>query len=234
MFEWSSPILPVVPPKKLLSKWWLQYLWYLPRMTPKTANIDFCEALLGGSWCSVITSHFGDIVQFWATSTSKTNLQRYIMGLFLTKKNTMSQHFFTMLTQPPSWLLFLLLTIFRRLRNLWNLCNLLHCLDVWLDALHVARERHNLRRGSEGKTRRKFPHLDLYLFACLYEYMCISYFCICIYIYTCFNGINVWLHRFPSAILFFLVLHGLSHCYTALPIKLRLLLEPTRPILMDP
>lgn len=49
-----------------------------------------------------------------------------------------------------------------------------------------------------------------------------------IYIYVdcrCFNGINVWLHRFPSTLLFFLVLHGLSHCYTALPIKLRLLLE---------
>lgn len=82
---------------------------------------------------------------------------------------TMSHHFFNILTQPPSWLLFLLLTIFRRLRNLRNLCNL-HCLDVWLDALQVGgRERHDLCQvGSElddsGESFRKW---DLYQFAWL-------------------------------------------------------------------
>lgn len=79
-----------------------------------------------------------------------------------------------------------------------------------------------------GWLRRKFPQMGS-ISICLSEYMCISdlylYVYLNIYIYTCFNGINVWLHRFPSTVLFFLVLHGLSHCYTALPIKLRLLLE---------
>lgn len=76
----------------------------------------------------------------------------------------MSHHFFNILTQPPSWLLFLLLTIFRRLRNLRNLCNL-HCLDVWLDALQVGgRERHDLCQvGSELDDSEKVSANGIYI-----------------------------------------------------------------------